>query len=300
MPAPDQGASSARDGRGSHALALTGERTLPGIPDEAYWFERHVVAYRFAAGRCGGLDVLDAGCGEGYGASMMADAGASSVAAVDLDAPTIAHVQRRYRAVSGVLAELTRLPYAGATFDLVVSFQVIEHVWDVPGYLDSLRRVLHQEGELIIATPNRLTFTPGSDVPLNPFHVTEFSPLELHAALEAAGLKVEAMLGVHHGRRLQALERLGLALSRVRRTRDAASGVGAGHVVMRSRPRSLPELLAVPPEHWNPFVRWAVHRVRADWFEVRADRLEHSLDLVALCRPADGGVRGGGEDGADG
>ena len=56
----------------SPELILTGERTLPGIPEENYWFQRHVVAYRDAAERVAGMDVLDAGCGEGYGASILA------------------------------------------------------------------------------------------------------------------------------------------------------------------------------------------------------------------------------------
>ena len=57
------------------SLVLTGERTLPGIPDENYWFQRHVVAYRLAAAAAGGRVVLDAGCGEGYGLAMLADGG---------------------------------------------------------------------------------------------------------------------------------------------------------------------------------------------------------------------------------
>ena len=65
-------------------LVLTGERTLPGIPEENYWFQRHVVAYEFAAKLVAGKDVLDAGCGEGYGAALLAR-DAASVVGTDLE-----------------------------------------------------------------------------------------------------------------------------------------------------------------------------------------------------------------------
>src|SRR6056297_2739459 len=85
-------------------LVLTGERTIPGIPDERYWFQRHVVAYSHIATRLAelaqatGPTVLDAGCGEGYGLAMLADAGATRVIGADLDATTVAHVQATYAA----------------------------------------------------------------------------------------------------------------------------------------------------------------------------------------------------------
>ncbi len=291
-------------------LELTGERTLPGIADETYWYERHVVAYRFAASRAAGRTVLDAGCGEGYGAAIIAGAGAASVSAVDLDPVTVDHVRRRYPQVEATVAELGDLSFPPASFDLVVSFQVIEHVWDVPAYLASLRRVLRPGGELLVSTPNRLTFTPDSDVPVNPFHVTEFSPDELRRSIADAGLQVGALLGVHHGVPLRAIERAAVGLSRlqVRGLRRPATddgtegdgrgrgGVGGGHVVRRSRTRNLPEVLAEPPTTWNPLVRRAVHWVRADWFELRADRLEQSLDLLALCRTRRPGATGGEHD----
>ena len=56
-------------------LPLTGERTVPGLAEENYWFRRHEVVYRRLAGRCAGRDVLEAGCGEGYGADLIADHG---------------------------------------------------------------------------------------------------------------------------------------------------------------------------------------------------------------------------------
>jgi SAM-dependent methyltransferase len=258
-------------------LVLTGERTLPGIPDERYWFERHVVAYALAAehvralrGEAGGPIVLDAGCGEGYGLAMLAAAGADRVIGADLDPATVAHATRTYAAadprIEVVAAELMSLPLADDEVDLTVSFQVIEHLHDIPGYLRSLVRVTRAGGEVLLATPNRLTFTPGSDTPVNPFHTREFTAAELTAELAAVGLTVTRIVGVRHGPRLTAAER----------------HLGA----------PLPDLLGTTPaEDWSPALRTIVHATRAEDFEVADTDLDTSLDLIAICRVDDGGTR---------
>ena len=82
--------SDAADG----PLPLTGERTVPGLAVENYWFRRHEVAYLHCVDVCAGRDVLEAGCGEGYGADLIA-ATARTVTAVDYDAATVAHVRAR-------------------------------------------------------------------------------------------------------------------------------------------------------------------------------------------------------------
>ena len=75
------------------ALPLTGERTVPGLAEENYWFRRHEVVYQRLADRCAGRDVLEAGCGEGYGADLIADV-AHQVIGLDYDESAVAHVQR--------------------------------------------------------------------------------------------------------------------------------------------------------------------------------------------------------------
>jgi len=186
-------------------LVLTGERTLPGIPHENYWFARHVVAYEAACPTVRGRRVLDAGAGEGYGAEALRRAGAAQVVAVELEHPVVVHATRRYPGVRTVEADLVALPLATASIDVAVSFQVIEHLPDVDGYLAELARVLRPGGTLWCATPNRLTFTPDSDVPVNPFHLTEFTAAELAAALDRH-LHVDRVRGVHSGPRLRAVE----------------------------------------------------------------------------------------------
>ena len=267
IPVPDS------DTPPSDALTLTGERTLPGIPDESYWFARHVVAYRLVAGHVAGRTVLDAGCGEGYGLAMLADAGARRVVGADYDARVVDHVTSTYAtsvpAVEAVACELMSLPLDDDEVDVTVSFQVIEHCYDIPGYLASLRRVTRPGGEVWIATPNRLTFTPGSDVPVNPFHTREFTAAELSAELADAGLVVERMLGVRHGPLLRSVERL--------------------------RRAPMTDLVADPPERWPVwFRRGVVHRVEPSWFRVTDDDLDTSLDLVAVCRVPGGRDRVGG------
>ena len=243
------------------ALPLTGERTVPGVPDEAYWFARHVVAYEHVAPLAEGARVLDAGCGEGYGLALLADAGAAHVTGADYDATTVEHATTTYGGpgVELVCCELLQLPLDVDAVDLTVSFQVVEHVHDVPGYLASLARVTRPGGTLALATPNRLTFTPGSDVPVNPFHVREFTAGELAAELEAAGLLDVEVLGVHHGMRIGLVEQV--------------SG----------RPFT-DRLTTQAPDEWPDAYRRLVHATTSADFVVTDEDLDASLDLLATCR----------------
>jgi len=184
--------------------ALTGERTVPGIARENYWFRRHQVVYEALAPRCRGV-VLEAGCGEGYGADLLAG-GATRVLALDYDAAVIAHVGRRYPRVTAARANLVALPVRDGVVDAVVSLQVVEHLWDQGRFLSECRRVLATGGALFLSTPNRLTFSPGRDTPLNPFHTRELAAAELAELLVTAGFGDVSVLGLHHGPRLRALD----------------------------------------------------------------------------------------------
>jgi SAM-dependent methyltransferase len=158
-------------------LPLTGERTVPGLAVENYWFRRHEVAYRWCADKYPGQDVLEAGCGEGYGADLIAGT-ARRVVAVDYDAATVAHVAARYPRVQVVAANLAAIPMPDASVDVVVNFQVIEHLWDQPQFITECLRLLRPGGLLLMSTPNRITFTPDSDTPVNPFHTRELTEMD--------------------------------------------------------------------------------------------------------------------------
>jgi SAM-dependent methyltransferase len=250
--------SSAR----ADALHLTGERTAPGVPEENYWFRRHEAAYLALASYCTGAKVLEAGCGEGYGAALLAQR-AARVLALDYDEPTVTHVARRYPAVGAVRGNVAALPVASATVDVVANFQVLEHLWDQAGFLAECRRVLRPGGRLLVTTPNRLTFTPESDTPLNPYHTRELSPSELDLLLREAGFGVEALRGLHHGPGLRALdERYGGSII------DAQLEVVLGELPGQAR--------------WPEKLLADVAAIPAGYFEIHGDRLDASLDLIAV------------------
>jgi SAM-dependent methyltransferase len=243
----------------SDQLALTGERTVPGIARENYWFRRHLVVYEALASLCRGV-VLEAGCGEGYGADLLAS-GAARVLAFDYDTQAIAHVARRYPRVTAARANLVALPVRDGGVDTVVSLQVVEHLWDQRRFLRECRRVLPPGGALLLSTPNRLTFSPGRDTPLNPFHTRELSATELAELLVEAGFVDVVVHGLHHGPRLRAL--------------DAAHG---GSLVAA-------QTAAVLADAWPAALLRDVAAVTTADFALHPDAPDHpvdaSLDLVA-------------------
>ena len=248
------GAAHAGTVRFVSTLTLTGERTLPGIADENYWFRRHEVAYEWVAPWCAGAVVVDAGCGEGYGAATVARV-ASSVLALDYDAAVVAHVRDHYPNLRAVRADLQRLPVADSSAEVVVTLQTIEHLHDQPGFVAECARVLRPSGTLVVSTPNRLTFSPGRATPLNPFHTRELNAAELAALLDPH-FSVSRMLGVSHGRGIARWERRHGSLV------DAQ--------------------LASSPDGWPASVRRAVRRTRAGDFTVSAANVDASLDLLAI------------------
>jgi SAM-dependent methyltransferase len=241
------------------SLALTGERTIPGLPEENYWFRRHEVVYRRLAGHCDGRVVLEAGCGEGYGADLIADV-ARSVIGLDYDELTVAHVRARYPRVDVRHGNLAALPLTAASIDVVVNFQVIEHLWDQPQFVAECARVLRPGGLLLMSTPNRITFSPGRDTPINPFHTRELNAAELAELLVGGGFSVTAMLGVFHGPGLVAL--------------DAKHG---GSIIDAQVQRALADA------PWPPELLADVASVSVDDFDLTSDRhIDDSLDLVAI------------------
>src|SRR5271167_127566 len=115
-------------------LTLTGERTIPDLDIENYWFRRHQVVYQRLAQHCAGREVLEAGCGEGYGADLIAGV-ARRVIALDYDEATVAQVRARYPRVEVIHGNLAELPLPDHSVDVVVNFPVIEHLWDQPQFV---------------------------------------------------------------------------------------------------------------------------------------------------------------------
>ncbi len=206
--------------------------------------------------------MLEVGCGEGYGTASWAGA-ARCVIGVDYDALTVAHAAATYPQAHFVRANLAALPVPTASVDVVATLQVIEHVWDHGQFVRECRRVLMDDGVLVVTTPNRLTFSPGLDEPVNPFHTKEFTAAELADLLTGNGFAVTEVLGLHRGPRLRDLdERYGSFV-------DAQ--------------------LAQSPQDWPERLRADVAGVVVADFPVVAQGtadVDESLDLVVLARPA--------------
>ncbi len=237
-------------------LALTGERTLPDVPAENYWYQRHLAVYEWIGARIGGSRVLDMACGEGYGADLLARTAAG---VVGVDANPEAHEHARLRYVRPNLRFECALVEAYGTessWDAITFLQTIEHVQDPVAVLRRFRSLLSPSGVAYVSTPNLLTLAPpGAEKSDNPWHIKEYRAQEFRALCSSVFERV-TMLGVVHARKLRAHE-IGLKL-----------GWDAIH-----------RRLGLTSAFYDRFTP----AIATGDFAMRADRLETALDFLAVC-----------------
>ena len=194
-------------------LELTGERTLPDVPEENYWFQRHLVVYEWIRARVGGLRVVDMACGEGYGTDVLART-AVDVVGVDANPDAFEHASAKY-ARRGVRFERTLIDTFGEPRDAVVFLQTIEHVTNPGEILQHFAALVAGSARpaIYVSTPNVLTLAPeGAERSGNPWHVYEYRAAEFRA-LCSEHLGEVALYGLFHAGMLAAhqvaIERLG-------------------------------------------------------------------------------------------
>jgi SAM-dependent methyltransferase len=235
-------------------LALTGERTLPDVPEENYWYRRHLVVYEWIAARVGGLRVVDMACGEGYGSAALAT-GAASVVGVDANPEAHEHARLRYQRPN-LRFERDLVETFAEPCDAVVFLQTIEHVEDPDSILEHFRSLLAPGGVAYVSTPNLLTLAPaGAEKSDNPWHLREYRAAEFRALCQRNFPRVE-LHGLFHARKLRAHE---LALR-----------LGWDRV----HPR-----LGLT----KPFYDRFTPAIGVSDFALREDDLDRALDFLAVC-----------------
>ena len=237
-------------------LPLTGERTLPDVPEENYWFRRHLVVYEWIAERVAGKRVVDMACGEGYGSDVLAR-NAAGVVGVDANPEAHEHARLRYLRPN-LRFERDLVESFAEPCDAVVFLQTIEHVQDPGAILEHFKSMLAPGGTAYVSTPNLLTLAPpGAEKSDNPWHVREYRAEEFHELCSAHFRSVE-MRGLFHARKLRAHE-LAIKL-----------GWDSLHKTLRIT---------------KPFYDRFTPAISARDFALRCGDLDRSLDLLAVLRP---------------
>ena len=236
---------------------------------------RHLFAYRYAATLARGKRVLDAGCGEGFCTQALADVAASVVGA-DYHAEAVETARRTWRKpnLTFRVADLARESPGAGQFDLVVNFQVLEHIPDEIAFLRNLASALAPGGALLLTTPNvRMSFSE------NPCHLREDTAEQLRALLGNVFGNIE-MKGVFGNAKVVAFDR--------ERRRAVERILRLDPLGVRNW---LPEkLVQVAFAQLGQVVRRQAHKaagrdkITPDDFEVRDENVDASLDLMALCR----------------
>jgi 2-polyprenyl-3-methyl-5-hydroxy-6-metoxy-1,4-benzoquinol methylase len=239
-------------------LSLTGERTLPDVPEENYWFRRHLAVYQWIAPRITGQRVIEMASGEGYGADILARR-AARVVAVEANPEAYEHSRLRYQR-SNLRFERGMVQSYAEPADAVTFLQTIEHVEQPGEVLEHFRSLLEPGGTVYMSTPNVLTLAPaGAPRSDNPWHVKEYRADEFAALCREHFREVE-LYGLFHAGKLAVHERA-LKL-----------GWDAVHRRLRLTTR---------------FYGWFTPAISAGDFALRSQRaadLDRSLDLLAVCR----------------
>jgi len=176
-------------------VEFTGERVIPGQVSDDLWSE-HIARYAFARRYAEARRVLDAGCGAGYGSAELAQT-ALQVTGMDIAPEAVEFAQANYPIgnLQFVAASCTAAPFRTNSFELVVAFEVIEHLLDFRAFLNECARVITPQGLFIVSSPNKTYYAESrSKTGPNPFHVHEFEAGEFVDELSRVFSNVRLLL----------------------------------------------------------------------------------------------------------
>jgi ubiquinone/menaquinone biosynthesis C-methylase UbiE len=199
-------------------LKATGERrtvTSAQSPEDRAQDLFHLFPYHFVKKFCStSTRVLDVGFGEGYGAEILSGSVADYVG-LDMSEEAVVHASSRYSFpnVQFERSDATTIPFDGGSFDLVISFHVLEHVVEPDPYLKEMARVCRAGGHIVIVTPNRAFRLALGERPWNRFHVRELDRAEL-AQLLSEHFTRFVVMGIEGNEEMNALERARVARAR--------------------------------------------------------------------------------------
>jgi 2-polyprenyl-3-methyl-5-hydroxy-6-metoxy-1,4-benzoquinol methylase len=238
-------------------LSLTGERTLPDVPEENYWYRRHLAVYEWIAGQVAGRRVVDLACGEGYGSAVLARC-AATVVGVDANPDAFEHARLKYTS-DRISFERDMIETWSGDVDCVVFLQTIEHVQDPDAVLARLRDLVGPAGVCFVSTPNLLTLAePGAEKSGNPWHIKEYRAQEFRELCDRHFGTVE-LHGLFHARKLRVHE---VALK---------AGWDRVHKTLRLT---------------KPFYDRFTPAIAASDFALRRELdLDRALDFIAVLRP---------------
>ncbi len=201
QPAAQEPILQSNQPEGVPPLELTGERTLPDVPEENYWFRRHLVVYEWIAQRLAGQRAVDMACGEGYGTQVLARF-AAHVTGVDANPEAYEHARAKYAGEKIAIVRDLIESYSEPA-DAVVFLQTIEHLQAPAAALRHFASMLEPGGAVYVSTPNVLTLAPkGAERSDNPFHIHEYKAGEFRDLCEEVFADVE-LYGLYYARKLR-------------------------------------------------------------------------------------------------
>jgi len=247
----------------------------------------HLSAYEQTINFVKNKKALEIGCGAGYGSRFLADF-AESITTFDIDSNSLEYAKKNNFSdkVTYVLGDATKgLPFNDNFFDIVISFQVIEHIKkkDLKKYFTEIKRVTKTNGKVIFTTPNRLLRLQKFQKPLNPFHQVEYSPKTLKLLLNKF-FKQPEILGLHA---IDDIIEFKLARKQTkfsayfrnpirRLVLNSAKRIGLKRLVTKMESKSEKSRLSKGPK-----AEGLKYTINDFWFS--EDKIKRSIDLTAVC-----------------
>lgn len=159
------------------------------VPDTKLWnmgYADHIQRYRFASQYVSGKRVLDAGCGVGYGTAFLHEYGAKHIVGVDISEEALALAQSKYLVdgVEFIADDCESLSAIAGPFDVIVAFEVFEHLRRPESFLARCSDLLDPNGIMVISTPNAAILPKSEEgKPVNPYHMKEYTFVEFRDVL---------------------------------------------------------------------------------------------------------------------